>query len=554
MKTRLLILLLLMLLGTTSAGASEKFTDWVVKCKGSQACEAKTFRQGGDIDGYPAIKVTGKKPGHRKLLLSDAKYVDGSKKISFRIDKTPLIDLKPKRDLKRLSNAEYQVVNSDLQRKLLYRMATGRRLQLFYTNVRGQAREPEYSLMGMGSAMKRVGGASSVTKAADKKEPEKRAPKQAVSEKNESKQAASEKSKPKQATSEKSESTGSRQQVNSRSRVAKKFRNWQIRCASDGSCAATTYKMRGSIEGYPVLSIVLGGDDQLQLHIDAAQFVSGSKTIWIRVDTDKEIKLLPGRDFARLSKSEYNISNPRALARVMSAIRRGRTLRLSYLNVRGQWRQPVYSLLGSTAAMNELNAGSKKTEIAEKAPEAKSADTRKQAVAKRPSALAPRASVPQNTLQPEIARENNRQDSTSWWRKIGKSGKRWSVSCSGRYNCVAKAQGTLKGGKKDISMRISGRRGARKFMLAGAQMLDTTKPMRFQIDGTLPLHIVPRKDFSRQGRDEVRIVNSRLRNTLISKMQRGSEMWVTYTNRQGRPRVVKFSLNGMNASLKKLER
>ncbi len=533
MKTRILILLLLIPLLTPGAviGASEKFTDWVVKCKGSSACEAKTFRQGGDIDGYPSIKITGKKRTHRKLFLSDAKYLDGSKKISIRIDKTSPLDLKPKRDLKRLNKGEYQVANSDLLRKLLSRMASGRKLQLFYTNVRGQAREPEYSLMGMGGALKRLGSASPVVKVVVKKEPEQAGKKQEQVEK-----------EPEQRV----------QQDNSRSRVSKKFRNWQIRCSADGSCAATTYKMRGSIDGYPVISIVMDSKHQHQLHIAAAQIVNGSKNIWIRIDRNKEIKLLPGRDFVRLSKSEYKITNSRVLARVMSAIRRGTTLRLSYLNTRGQWRQPVYSLLGSTAAMNELDTGSQKTEIVEKAPEVKPRDTRKAVVDSRPSTLTPRPSVTQNTHIPEIIQESSRRDSRSWWQKIGKSGKRWSVSCSGRYNCVAKAQGSIKGGKKDISMRISGRRGSRKFILTGAQMLDASKPMRMQIDGTLPLHIVPRKDFSKHGRDEIRIVNSRLRDTLISKMQRGSEMWVTYTNRQGRPRVVKFSLNGMNAALKKL--
>ncbi len=535
MTTRILTLLLLIPLLTPGAaiGASEKFTDWVVKCKGSPACEAKTFRQGGDIDGYPSIKITGKNRTHRKLFLSDAKYLDGSKKISIRIDKNPAFDLKPKRDLKRLNKAEYQVANNTLLTKLLSRMASGRKLQLFYTNVRGQAREPEYSLMGMGGALKRLGSAPPVVKVAVKKEPEQAGKKQEQLKK-----------EPQQRV----------QQDNSRSRVSKKFRNWQIRCSADGSCAATTYKMRGSIDGYPVITIVMDSNHQHQLHIAAAQIVNGSKNIWIKIDRNKEIKLLPGRDFVRLSKSEYKISNSRVLARVMSAIRRGTTLRLSYLNTRGQWRQPVYSLLGSTAAMNELGAGSQKTEIAEKVPEVKPRDSSKAVVKRRPSTLTPRPSVTQNTHIPEIIQENTRRDSRSWWQKIGKSGKRWSVSCSGRYNCVATAQGSIKGGKKDISMHISGRQGSRKFKLTGAQMLDATKPMRMQIDGTLPLHIVPRKDFNKYGRDEIRIVNSRLRDTLISKMQRGSEMWVTYTNRQGRPRVVKFSLNGMNAALKKLGR
>ena len=76
--------------------------------------------------------------------------------------------------------------------------------------------------------------------------------------------------------------------------------------------------------------------------------------------------------------------------------------------------------------------------------------------------------------------------------------------------------------------------------------------MRIQVDGNLPLHIVPRTDFKKSGRGQVRITNSRLIQTLLAKMKRGDEMWVTYTNRQGRSRVTKFSLNGVNASLKKL--
>lgn len=528
---------MLMMASGGAAGAAEQFTDWVVKCKGAQACEAKTFRQGGDIDGYPSIKITGKKAAHRKLFLSDAKYLDGSKKIGIRIDKTAPLELNPKRDLKRLNRGEYQIANSEMQRKLLSRMASGRNLQLFYTNVRGQKREPGYSLMGMGDALKRVGSAAPAVKATAAKEPEKR--------------------EPAQAAAETPQPVESGQQVNSksvdsRSRVAKKFRNWQIRCAADGSCAATSYKMRGSIDGYPVLSIVMDSKNQPQLHIAAAQFVNGSKKIWIRVDRNKELKLRPGRDFVRLSESEYKISNARVSAGVMSAIRSGRTLRLSYLNVRGQWRQPVYSLLGSTAAMDELDGGRRKAEIAEKTREVEQQHSRKKVVESRPSALAPQPSLRQNSLLPEVVEDTSRGDSRSWWQKIGKSGKRWSVSCSGRYNCIASAQGTIRGGKKDISLRISGRRGSRQFMLARAKTLDASKPMRLQIDGTLPLHIVPRKDFKQYGRDEIRIVNSKLIKTLISKMQRGSEMWVTYTNKQGRPRVVKFSLNGLNASLKKV--
>ncbi len=91
-------------------------------------------------------------------------------------------------------------------------------------------------------------------------------------------------------------------------------------------------------------------------------------------------------------------------------------------------------------------------------------------------------------------------------------------------------------------------------MLSHAGMLDASKPMRIQIDGNLPLHVVPRKDFTKSGRDQVRIVNSRLTQTLLAKMQRGDEMWVTYTNRKGRSRVTKFSLNGVNAALKKVGR
>ncbi len=540
MTTRIINLLLLISLLTPGVviGASEKFTDWVVNCKGSSSCEAKTLRQGETTDGYPTIKITGKERGHRKLFLSDAKYVDGSKKISIGIDKTPLIDLEPKRDLKRLNRGEYQVANGDLRNKLLSRMASGRKLQIFYTNVRGQAREPEYSLMGMGSALKRLSSASPVAKAVVSKEPEQ------------------EKKQQPQAGTEPGQKI---QRDNSASRVSRKFRNWQIRCASDGSCAATTYKMRGSIDGYPVLMIVMDGSSRLQLHIAGAQYINGSKNIWIRVDGNREIKLLPGRDFVRLSQREYKISNSRVLANVMSAIRRGRTLRLSYRNVRGQWRQPVYSLLGSTAAMNELGGGAPKAEIAEKAPEVKPQKSGKAVVETRPTSRPPvqtfRPSATQDADIAEVVQQNNRRSSTSWWQKIGRSGKRWSVSCSGRYKCAATAQGTVKGGKKDISIRVTGAsRGARQFMLADAGMLDATKPMRIQIDGNLPMHIVPRKDFTKAGRGEVRIVNSRLTQTLLAKMQRGDEMWVTYTNRQGRSRVTKFSLNGVNASLKKLGR
>ncbi len=539
MKTRLIIPLLLTLLASTYtvAGSPKKFTDWVVECKKPTACEAKTLRQGETTDGYPTLKITGKDRSHRKLFLSDAKYVDGSKKISIRIDKNPLIDLNPKRDLKRLNRGEYRVVNSDLRKKLLARMSSGRKLQLFYTNVRGQAREPEYSLMGMGGALKRLGGASPA--AVVSKEPEK--------------------SKQKQAVAEESESVKSGQQVDPRSRVKKKFRNWQIRCAPDGSCSATTYKMRGSIEGFPVISIVMDSNRQQQLHIAAAQFMDGSKNIWIRVDRNREIKLLPGRDFVRLSKSEYKISNSRLLANVMSAIRSGRSLRLSYLNVRGKWRKPVYSLLGSTAAMKELGGAAPKIEVVEKPPEVKLRDTRKAVVDTRPptpapvrTTPAPRPSITQNTHIPDVIQESNRQDSRSWWQRFRSSGKRWSVSCSGRYRCVATAEGALKGGKKDISIKVSGGSRSRQFKLTDAGMLDATKPMRIQIDGNLPLHIVPRKDFKKAGRGEVRIVNSRLTETLLAKMRRGDEMWVTYTNRQGRSRVTKFSLKGVNAALKKL--
>jgi len=539
MKTRIIILLLLTLMAATGFAAPEQFTDWVVKCKGSSACEAKTVRQGETTEGYPTIKITGKKRTHRKLFLSDAKYVDGSKKISIRIDKTPPLDLKPKRDLKRLNRGEYQVANADLLRKLLSRMASGRKLQIFYTNVRGQAREPEYSLMGMKGALKRLGGASPAVDVVVSKKPQK--------------------SEQKQAVAEERESLKSGQQVDPRSSVKKKFRNWQIRCAPDGSCSATTYKMRGSIDGYPVISIVMDRDHQQQLHIAAAQYMNGSKNIWIRIDNSREIKLLPGRDFVRLSRSEYKISNSRLLANMMSAIRRGRTLRLSYLNVRGQWRKPEYSLLGSTAAMNELGGGAPKIEIAEKAPEVKPRDTRKAVVEMRPATRAPIPTpAPSYTESADIAeviQQNNQRDSLSWWQKIGRSGDRWKVSCSGRYRCVATVQGALKGGKKDISIRVSGRnRGSRELLLADAGMLDATKPMRFQIDGALPLHVVPRKDFNKAGRGEVRIVNSRLTQTLLAKMQRGDEMWITYTNRQGRSRVTKFSLKGVNAALKKLAR
>lgn len=541
MTTRIIILLLLisLLMPGVVIGASEKFTDWVVNCKGSSSCEAKTLRQGETTDGYPTIKITGKDRSHRKLFLSDAKYVDGSKKISIRIDKTPLIDLKPKRDLKRLNGGEYQVASGDLKNKLLSRMASGRKLQISYTNVRGQAREPEYSLMGMGSALKRLGSSSPVAKTVVTKEPE-----QAVK-------------KAGKAGNQAGNNPGQRvQQDKSASRVSRKFRNWQIRCASDGSCAATTYKMRGSIDGYPVLMIVMDSSNRRQLHIAGAQYINGSKNIWIRVDGNREIKLLPGRDFVRLSKSEYKISNPRLLANVMSAIQRGRSLRLSYRNVRGKWRQPVYSLLGSTAAMKELGGGAQKTEIAEKAPVVKPQDSGMAVVETRPTSqpptLRPRPPVTQNADIGDVIQQNNRRDSTSWWQKIGRSGKRWSVSCSGRYKCAAIARGTVKGGKKDISIRVTGgSRGAHQFMLTDAGMLDATKPMRIQIDGNLPLHVVPRKDFTKSGR-EVRLVNSRLTRTLLAKMQRGDEMWVTYTNRQGRSRVTKFSLNGVNAALKKL--
>lgn len=545
MTTRIIILLLLisLLVPGVVIGASEKFTDWVVNCKGSSSCEAKTLRQGETTDGYPTIKITGKDRSHRKLFLSDAKYVDVSRKISIGIDKTPLIDLKPKQDLKRLNGGEYQVANGDLKNKLLYRMASGRKLHIFYTNVRGQAREPEYSLMGMGSALKRLGSASPVAKVVVTKEPEQPAKKTGKAG-NQAEQAGN--------------NPGQRvQQDKSASRVSRKFRNWQIRCASDGSCAATTYKMRGSIDGYPVLMIVMDSSNRRQLHISGTQYINGSKNIWIRVDGNREIKLLPGRDFVRLSKSEYKISNPRLLANVMSAIQRGRSLRLSYRNVRGKWRQPVYSLLGSTAAMNELGGGAQKTEIAEKAAEVKPQDSGVAVVETRPTSqpptLTPRPPVTQNADIGDVIQQNNRRGSTSWWQRIGRSGKRWSVSCSGRYKCAAIAQGTVKGGKKDISIRVTGgSRGARQFMLTDAGMLDATKPMRIQIDGNLPLHVVPRKDFTKAGRGEVRLVNSRLTRTLLTKMQRGDEMWVTYTNRQGRSRVTKFSLNGVNAALKKL--
>jgi invasion protein IalB len=557
MKTRIIILILLALLGATYAVAEDpkKYTDWVVECKNPTSCEAKTLRQGETTDGYPTIKITGKDRSHRKLFLSDAKYVDGSKKISIRIDKTSLIDLKPKRDLKRLNRGEYQVASGDVKNKLLSRMASGRKLQIFYTNVRGQAREPEYSLMGMGSALKRLGSTSPVAKAVVSKEPE-----QASKAHEQKKQEQLEKES--EQVSKKAEQVEKKpqkrvQQDNSRSRVIKKFRNWQIRCASDSSCAATTYKMRGSIDGYPVLMVVMDSSNRRQLHIVGAQNMNGSKNIWIRVDRNKEIKLLPGRDFVRLSKREYKISNPRLLANVMSAIQRGRTLRLSYRNTRGQWRQPYYSLLGSTAAMNELDSAPENTGIVEKTPEEKPRDTRKAVVETRLATHSPiktfRPSTTQNADIAEVIQNNNRRGSTSWWQKFGRSGKRWSVSCSGRYRCVATARGTVKGGKKDISIRVSGgSRGSRKFMLADAGMLDTTKPMRIQIDGNLPLHVVPRKDFKKAGRGEVRFVNSRLTQTLLAKMQRGDEMWVTYTSRQGRSRVTKFSLNGVNAALKKL--
>jgi invasion protein IalB len=546
MTKRIIIPLLLISLLVPGAviGASDKFTDWVVICKGSSACEAKTLRQGEATEGYPTIKITGKDSSQRKLFLSDANYVDGAKKISIGIDKKPLIDLKPGRDLKRLSRGEYQVAKSTLRKKLLLRMASGRKLQLFYTNVRGQAREPEYSLMGMGSALKRLGGTPQVVAADVHKEPEQatktieRAAKQ-----------------PQQAASDPEPGV---QQVNATSRVSRKFRNWQVRCASDGSCAATTYKMRGSIDGYPVLMIVMDSSNRSQLHIAGAQYMNGSKFIWIRVDGNREIKLRPGKDFIRLSRSEYKISNSRVLAKVMSAIKRGRTLRLSYRNSRGQWRQPVYSLLGSTAAMNELG-GAPKIETAEKAPEVKPPADSKAVVEVRPRELpsvpAPRSPATQNADIAEVIQQNNRKGSTSWWQRIGRSGKKWRASCSGPHRCVATAQGTVKGGKKDISIRVSGKgRGARQIMLTHAGMLDASKPMRIQIDGNLPLHIVPRKDFTKSGRDQVRIVNSRLTQTLLAKMQRGDEMWVTYTNRQGRSRVTKFSLNGVNAALKKLGR
>ncbi|HBH35222.1 MAG TPA: hypothetical protein DDW45_02100 [Gammaproteobacteria bacterium] len=527
MKTRTVILSLLTLLATTCAvaGSPDKFTDWVVECKKPTACEAKTLRQGDTTDGYPTIKITGKKRTHHKLFLSDAKYVDGSKKITVRIDKTPAIDLNPKRDLKRLNRGEYQIANRDLLHELLSRMASGRKLQLFYTNVRGQAREPEYSLMGMGDALRKLGSASRVAGVVVSKKPEKR-----------------------------------ELQDNDGSRGGKKFRDWQIRCTTDGSCAAATYKSSGEIDGYPSMRVVVDSSRQRQLHIADAQYMNGSKPIWIKVDGEKEIRLLPGRDFVRLSRGEYKISNSRVLARVMSAIQRGRVFQLSYLNVRSQWRKPEYSLLGAAAAMRELGGGAQKIQIVEKPPEVKPRDARKAVVDTRPPppirtpTPSPRPSVTQNTQVPEVIQESNRRDSRSWWQRFTSSGKRWSVSCSGPYRCVATAEGTLKGGKKDISIRISGRRGSRRFMLTDAQMLDASKPMRLQIDGALPLHVVPRKDFKQSGRGEIRFVNSRLTETLISKMQRGDEMWVTYTNRQGRSRVVKFSLKGVNASLKKVTR
>ncbi|MEN8213368.1 MAG: hypothetical protein ABFR19_03310 [Pseudomonadota bacterium] len=530
MRTRLLIPLLLATLAIFPAAvAAEKFTDWVVECKGTSVCAATTSRQGGTTEGYPSIKITGKDRGQRKLFLADTKYADSTKKISIRIDNSGILTLKPKRDFRRQGNGEYLIVNAELQRKLLSRMASGRTLQLIYTNVRGQKREPEYSLMGMGAALNRLAKArppASVDKVVSKK-PEKSA-----------------------------------QQVNARSGVKKKYRNWQVRCAADGSCAATTYRARGSIDGYPVIKVVVDSNNRRQLHIDSAQHVNGSKPVWIRVDNNKEIRLQPGKDFSRLSKNEYKITNSRALTSVMSVIRKGRELRLSYRNVRGQWRQPKYSLLGATAAMNALGGGTSASPQppAKKVAVAEPAEKRKPEVAARRTKKDP---APKRDLKPSVfgsavsSRDDRREkqrDSFTWWDRITTSGERWNVNCSGGSRCAAAAQGRVKG-KKDISMHISGRSaGLHRVMLAKAGMLDTSKPMRIQVDGSLPLHLVPRKDFKQSGRDAVRLVNSRLSDTLIAKMRRGDEMWVTYTNRSGRPRVVKFSLSGLNTSLKKLAR
>ena len=234
----------------------------------------------------------------------------------------------------------------------------------------------------------------------------------------------------------------------------------------------------------------------------------------------------------------------------MQEILRGSSLRFSYLNTRGQWRQPRYSLLGATAAMNALVGGTDNSRAADSGRAVAAAAPRTAAA----TAPAQQLRAPAYDPLDDVLQQNRQTDSRSWWQRIGKSGKRWSYSCSGS-RCSASAQGALKSGKDDISMQISGgSKGSRQLMLSGAANLDASKPMRMQIDGSLPLHIVPRKDFSAYGRDDVRIVNARLVDTLVAKMLRGNEMWVTYTNRQGRPRVVQFSLNGMGASLKKLGR
>jgi invasion protein IalB len=541
------------LLGATT----EAFSDWVVECPKPAACAAKTFRQGGTIDGYPSLKISGKNLSQRELFLADANILDGSKKVGVRIDSTSLIELEPQRDLKRLSSYEYQVVNDAQRRRLLSRMLSGRKLQLFYTNVRGQEREPEFSLMGMGDALQRLASPPTGAQAPGGEQPaepsQSKPPETAQAQQQPAVNDAppANEQPPAAADSAAEQAAG---YVDSRSKVVKKFRNWQLRCAEDGACAATTYKAGGAIDGYPVIKVVKDSRNNRQLRIDNAQNINGNKNIWFRVDDDKEIRLLPGKDFTRISTDEYRISNASLERTIMQEILAGSSLRFSYQNTRGQWRQPRYSLLGATAAMNAL--------VGDATDSSQAADSGRAVATAEPRTAAATAPAQQQreseaaVFDPldDLLQQNRQADSRSWWQRIGKSGKRWSYSCSGS-RCSAFAQGALKSGKNDISMQISGgSKGSRQLMLSGAANLDASKPMRMQIDGSLPLHVVPRKDFSAYGRDDIRIVNARLVDTLVAKMLRGNEMWVTYTNRQGRPRVVKFSLNGMGASLKKLGR
>lgn len=561
MKRFVKILLLstaaLLLCSELPGATRESFSDWVVECAKPSACAAKTFRQGGTIDGYPSLKISAKNRTQRELFLADARILDGSKKIGVRIDSTSLIELEPQRDLKRLSSDEYQVVNDAQRQRLLSRMLSGRKLQLFYTNVRGQEREPEFSLMGMGDALLRL---ASPPTGAKVESGERSAAKPGQSKPPDNGQADQQRAvKAVPSTRERAEAAAPSSagaaagHVDSRSKVVQKFRNWQLRCAADGACAATTYKAGGAIEGYPVIKVVKGGRDNRQLRIDNAQNMNDKKNIWFRVDANKEIRLVPGKDFTRVSTDEFRISNVSLERRILQEILAGSSLRFSYLNTRGQWRQPRYSLLGATAAMNALVGGTDNPRAAGSSRTAASSEPRTAAAtapAQRRRASAAAAYDPLD----DALQQNRQKDSRSWWQRIGRSGKRWSYSCSGS-RCIASAQGALKSGKNDISMQISGSsKGSRQFMLSGAANLDASKPMRMQIDGSLPLHVVPRKDFSAYGRDDIRIINARLIDTLVSKMLRGNEMWVTYTNRQGRPRVVKFSLNGMGASLKKLGR